>query len=106
MGPACPVITPGPSQRPAVFCTGTALSGEIWWLLAARVQPPALLRTTGWDRWLRTLAAFCADAEKQGKAVESHAGNSFQTWFLSLAMVGPAGPDRVLGEARGGAGLT
>ena len=55
---------------------------------------------------MRALAAFCADTEKQKKAVKSHAGNSFQMWLLILATVGLAGPDQVLGEALSGAGLT
>lgn len=55
---------------------------------------------------MRALAAFCADTKKQEKAVKSHAGNSFQTWLLILATVGLAGPDRVLREALGRAGLT
>lgn len=55
---------------------------------------------------MRALAAFCADTEKQEKAVKSHAWNSFQTWLLILATVGLAGPDQVLGEALGRAGLT
>lgn len=38
--------------------------------------------------------------------MKSHAGNSFQMWLLILATVGLAGPDQVLGEALGGAGLT
>lgn len=50
-----PVIAPGPSQRPAMFCPrepGKPSQGRFggsWWPVskAAPAQPPALLRTTG-----------------------------------------------------------